>query len=199
VTVFNLGIDMDGVIAKLDDEMIFRMNRDGYDPKYEEWTTFSIEENCPHIPNQWIVDQFADRLFWLNMKAYEDAWYTINKWFFANNNIFFITSRPKDMDDITGRWLEEWRINYNLVSSGYPRGEKYKAIERFDLDLFIEDRPIEAKEISNHIPTFLLDRSYNRSADIGTAMRVKDFYEIEGEISQWAKQSSALDAEISFL
>jgi hypothetical protein len=189
----NIGFDFDGCIANMYEEMAIRLEKAGYKTDTSKWDSYSIEENHPEVPVPWIIEQFADPTFWLNAQPYDDAWYMLNKWFGDGHNIYIITCRSAREYDVSYRWLEEWNVNYNQLFCGALKYHKNSYIDKLQLDIFIEDNPIEVTKLAETIPTFLLDRPYNSRYDIGGAVRVSDCYALNETLEQWQKDLDALN------
>jgi uncharacterized HAD superfamily protein len=183
----NIGVDLDGVTADIDTEMIRRLEEAGYETDINKWHSYFMEDNHPHVPEGFFEDQFNDPNLWLNARPYEDAWHMVNKWWGEGHNVFFITCRPKSVWEITYRWLDDWSIGFNDVYAGLEKYKKLELVEPLKLDLFIEDDPLEAAEIARITTSFLVDRPYNVRYNIGAAERVENFY----KINEWIK-----DAEV---
>ncbi len=179
----NLGIDCDGCVANIDQELIHRLGVKGIESDINNWHNYYLEKNHPEVPIEWINEQFADPTLWINAVPYEDAWHMVNKWFGEGHNVFIITARPKDVWELTYKWFDNWYIGCNDVYC-VPKMDKHLYIDKLNLDLFIEDDPITAAEISLGITSFLIDRPYNRRYDIQDAERVESFYKIDEWISE---------------
>lgn len=178
-----LCLDLDGVIANIQDEINLRLQKDfDVEPSYD-WNTYYIEDRYPDLPADWLDNQFADPTFWLNAKCYEDAWNMVNKWFMTSNDVFIATCRDESTLEVTERWLDEWEINYNKLFVNQTRLEKYKVCHSIGADIFIDDDPHEINIASLHVPSYLRSHPYNDSYDIGAGFKLKSLYDLDKLVS----------------
>lgn len=163
-----IAVDLDGVIANIENEIVYRLDKIGIKTDPQKWPSFYIEDHIDGIPDGWVEELFNDPLFYLNAIAYEDAFYSLSEWFYAGNDVYIITSRPKDLDEITFRWLDEWAIPYNKTITGVEKLKKYEIALDLDVDAMIEDHPHEAEIlVMNSIDSYLVRRPYNKNYEYG--------------------------------
>lgn len=173
-----IGINLDSVLANLEEEFAFHFDEVTNCPVIERWDRSYLMSMTSL--NQRVLDfVLDDDLFWANAIPNDDAWNMINKWFMSTHDIFIISTRSVRQFSISEWWLDRWKVYYNNLICGAVRGNKNTYIDMFNLDFFVEDDPLEAKKLSETIPTFLLDRSSTRSYDCGDAVRVSDCYDVD--------------------
>lgn len=183
-----IGIDVDGVIANISNEISHRLKRDGFSHDLSLWKKYLLEENHPQVDEQWMLTQFKDPTFWLNAIPFKDAWHVLNNWFMNNIDIYLLTCRPSEYSkDVTYRWLDEWFINYNNIIFDIPKNQKHEYLQKLNISLFIEDNPVEAKIAAKTTETYLMDRPYNKRYKIGHAKRISSMHEIEKKVFADAK------------
>lgn len=158
-----IAVDLDGVIANIEGEIVHRLEKIGIKTNPKWWPSFYIEDHISGIPEGWATELFNDELFYLNAIAYEDAFYSLNEWFYAGNDVFIITSRGVHLEEITLRWLDEWSIAYNKTIVGAEKLKKFEIAKELGADIMIEDYPHEAEVLmENGIETYLINRPYNK-------------------------------------
>lgn len=178
-----IGIDLDGIIADYFPELCFRLKHDlGIETDSKTWPSHRVGEFMD-LPDGWLTQQFYDYTFWMNCVAKEDAWQFVNKHFFGGDDIFIVTCRYSD-DTIkaTEEWLDEWAIPYNELHHSIERLHKIDKLLELDCKFMVDDDPHEAKVISERIPVFLKEYSYNKHYDAGNAIRIKDLNNLESKV-----------------
>lgn len=170
-------LDLDGVVANIEDEIAFRIERDfGYNVDPKKFLHFDISRNVD-VPESWVVEQIHDPAFFLNAVPFSDAWFWCNVNFSKGLDITFLTARPATMQKVSERWLDEWEIGYSKVIAGIPRGRKMDYIK--GNSIFVEDNAYEASLASEKGRTFLLDKSYNRQTDREGFERISTLFELK--------------------
>ncbi len=183
-----IALDIDGVIADIQPEFAFRLKRDfGIDEDPYLWESYRPAiQYAGIVSEEWVTDQLNDVTFWRNVVPREDAWHMMNKWFMQGHDVYIITARGehhKGSIAETEAWLDQWELNYNRLYHSQRGNEKYKVCLELEADFLVEDNVNEAKAASeNGVTTYLLDHVYNRNQDIGQAIRVASFYELDKEI-----------------
>lgn len=116
---------------------------------------------------------------------------TINK-FYLSNNIFFVTARDKSLEMLTFSYLNRKNIKFNKL---FVLGTHHKVNKAKELkcDLFIEDNPYNALELSNAgFKVLLMDAAYNREIANNNIIRVYDWIDVEGVINNLALTEKAI-------
>lgn len=176
----NIGVDLDGVIADVTTELVFRLNKLGIKSNPDEWTSMYVEERHPELPKGWASQQFKDPVFFLNAMADESAFYCINRWFYSGDDVFIVTCRPEELREITERWLDEWGIPYNNLIMDAKRYSKFEILLDLQCSVMIEDDGQEADNVAAHgIESYLRLHPYNRSYKFKNKVRrVQDMYNV---------------------
>lgn len=134
----NICLDVDGVIADIcagiNNELEIKRGMYNYD--YTDWLISKYESSLTK-------EIFGSKVFWKNLKPFDDAWYVINNWWTLGHDIHLVTARL----DPAGRkvlfeWLDDWRIQYNNVHFA-SMGEKIDVIRDLDPLFVVEDNPHE--------------------------------------------------------
>ncbi len=184
-----IGLDIDGVIADIQSEMIIRIKEAfGVEKDIADWKSFLWEDEFECVTPEWALEQLGDPTLYLNCLCYGPAWYMVNKWFMTGNDVFLVTCRgPKTGErtiPATEKWLSDWELNFNQLIHSQKRLNKSDACLELGIQLFVEDDPHEARILaSNGIETYLLDHPYNRDYDIGDATRISSLYDVDDIIS----------------
>lgn len=172
-------LDLDGVVANIEDEIALRIKRDYHrDVDTKSFLHFDIAKNVD-VSEGWVMEQIHDPTFFLNAIPFPDAWFWCNHYFSKGFDIIFLTCRPKEMQKVSERWLDEWQIGYNKVVAGIPRGRKMDYIE--DGCLFVEDNAYEAWLASVKSQAYILDKPYNRQEKYESVDRIDSLLDIRLE------------------
>jgi hypothetical protein len=150
-----IALDLDGVIANIDDGIKRYFENNNLKAEYKSWLVTDTK-------NELAMSVFNDPLFWVNLKPYEDAWYKVNEWFNNGIDIHIVTARRcfAAVED-TIPWLEKWNIGYSKVHFS-KFGEKINIIQNIDPVFMIEDNPHEINVLKNHnIKCFMRNHWYN--------------------------------------
>ena len=153
-----IALDLDGVIADIDsaitDYLWYTFGVDNED--YSSWLISDTkDENALKL--------FSDKLFWKNMKPFEDAWYQVNKWFSDDVDIHIVTARRSEASvSMTEPWLDGWGIN-TLIPTFAKINQKHEVISKLDPIFAVEDNPYEVISLRDHgINCYLRKAWYNK-------------------------------------
>jgi len=156
----NIVLDLDGVIADIADgienylyEGVGKIDSEFYD--YSSWlTTDTKDETALHL--------FSKKIFWKNLKPFEDAWYQVNYWFGAGFDIHIVTARRSEASVVmTEPWLDGWKIN-TLRPKFSRLNEKHLIIKDINPLFVVEDNPSEVIKLrENGINCYLRKAWYN--------------------------------------
>ena len=176
-----IGIDVDGVLADFNEAYIRLTTqltgRDLFPSRPFDITTWNYPESygytAEEVSRVWAAIK-ADPFFWQGLAPYdtaEDAMRAIHLRWRANDDIYFITSRPGiDAKKQTENWLRMYWPLYTvppltvLISS-----EKGLCAQALNLDVYIDDRVENVTDV--HFRTeastraHLLDQPWNRHLD----------------------------------
>lgn len=164
-------------IADLSKEVSFRLQSSG----------ISADE----VSHKWLRQQYEDPVFFLNAIAYEDAFYAINKWFYAGHDIEIISYRSKKHLDITERWLSEWGIMYNNIHLGIMH-YRVNVATLIQPSIMIENNRYDANLIaSNGIRTYLVKRIDTKTDSlVNNVQLVENLYVVNNYIESSERKRS---------
>ena len=95
------------------------------------------------------------------------------------NNLYFVTARGNELQDITIKWLEKNGLSSIEI---YMLGSDYKIDKAKELkcDIFIEDNPLNALQLAQGgVRVFLLETNYNKDTKHDNITKVKDWEHIK--------------------
>ena len=191
----NIGIDIDDTIAKTSEET------DIWAKEYTEKVLkrkFKLNKTkiidpmwAKHLYN-WTVEE--DKIFWdlyyekimESVKPKEDAIEVINN-LSKNNQIFIITARwDRDsgiISQITKKWLEKNKINYNKLFLGHL--DKRKIVKDNNIELFIDDSIKTCMQISEmNIKTLIMNSRINEDLEENKIERVFSWNDIANKLQE---------------
>lgn len=176
-----IGTDLDGVLCNLHATIYERVVEQHPDcPMPNDWTTYPFQVGG-YVPEGWVDELFIDPAFWLSPEPFDEAWEWLYDNWFDMNEIHIITARKKygEAVRLTQRWLQSHDLIHNSVHFVEDRFDKIDLIKELGCEFFIEDDPLAARQISDVVETYLIDRPYNRQVSIGKAKRIKTIKDID--------------------
>ena len=151
-------LDLDGVIADIDTAISEYLHYDcGISFDYSKWlTTDTKDEEALHL--------FSNKIFWKNIKPFEDAWTQINYWFSSGIDVHVLTARRSPASvDAAIPWLNNWNINTTIPKFSLIN-EKHKIAKEINPIYMVEDNPNEVIILREHgVNCFLRKAWYNKS------------------------------------
>lgn len=173
--VDKIGYDIDGVLCNFKQGMLEEARKMGYGqdvPDHPmEWDEYDPEWG------QEILDEVWDRVgdnhtWWARLNPYDDA-------YIFTDVECYITARS-----VPSQLTEQW-----LIGHGFPKapvysvghgGSKVSRADEEGLDLFIEDNPDNARELSkNGTPCLLRDRAHNWEARDLDKYRIRSLRQVQ--------------------
>lgn len=158
-----IALDIDGVIANLIPEVIYRAKKEGFkiDKSVINNHNILLENVSDKITFNWIKSHFDDPTFWRNAIPFEDAWYWINHHY--AKGIICITHRPQttSCENATWRWFNDWDL---FVDDIVHCDHKHDIINDRGTAIFVEDTwlgALHAAEYTNS-KVYILNREYNQ-------------------------------------
>lgn len=142
-----IALDLDGVIADIGEALNIALNKKGYtNYDYSEWLITHHECDLSN-------EIMTPKLFWKNMRPFEDAWHQVNYWFSQGHDIYIVTARrTQNSIEATQEWLDGWGIN-TMIPIFCKMGEKHNVINELNAEFIVEDNPNEV--------TTLLEEGHN--------------------------------------
>lgn len=150
-------LDLDGVIADIDTAMSNYLHYNfGVDEDYSDWLTTDTKDKEA-------LKLFSDKLFWKNLKPFEDAWFQVNKWFSNDIDVHIVTARKSEASmSMTEPWLDAWRIN-TLRPQFAGINKKHEIVCEINPLFMVEDNPNEVISLRNHgVNCYLRKAWYNK-------------------------------------
>lgn len=158
ITLKSICLDIDGVITDIAGGIDSALSKQGiYNLDYTHWLVEKYEDDLT-------IEIFNDKLFWINLKPFEDAWYQINNWWSSGIDVHLVTARySKAGKDSLNKWLDNWKLAYTSLHFA-EMGNKLEVIKSLDCSFMVEDNFNEiAKLTSNGIKCYMRKNWYNKS------------------------------------
>ena len=96
------------------------------------------------------------------------------------NEIFILTARSREMEDITRKWLKDNSIEIDYLIMEVFGEERGKVCKDYQIDLMIDDNPYNYKKVSEvGIPCLLFDDKdkYDLKQDYTTWIEIENYIE----------------------
>lgn len=154
-------LDLDGVIADIDssvsDHFFYNYGIGIEEADYSSWFTTNTQD-------EEAMKLFQDKLFWKNMKPFQDAYFQVNHWMNLGVDVHIVTARRQQAAvDATEPWLDSWNIN-TLRPKFSEFGKKIDIIKNIDPLFVVEDNPHEIEILQDHgIKCYLRAAWYNQA------------------------------------
>ncbi len=186
----NIGVDIDGVLTDMERMAI------------DYGTKMCVEKNIPiklDLNKYWEIEKYnwsaeQEEMFWnqnlipyvIESEARAFAAQILEKLQDDGNQIFIITARnesgmPKEyygkMQPLTLEWLEKQNIKYRKIIFTEDSQKLQKCIEN-NVDVMIEDSPINIKNISSKIKVIKFDCQYNKDINGENIITAYSWYHI---------------------
>lgn len=172
------GIDLDGVIADVSYSIINYING-MYQTHYTEKdiAEYHIHDWFPEIDEKEATLLFKNPGFYLNMPPLPKAIESINKLKDGGWWIDIVTARDWGCLTVTVNWLRDEGVKFDRLSF-VDSDKKLNYAEEEKFDLFVEDKPSTAKQLTKTVPlVYLVDAPYNRKLNNGI-IRIKNLEEM---------------------
>ncbi|MET3574757.1 hypothetical protein ACFFIY_10930 [Bhargavaea ullalensis] len=185
-----LGIDIDGTVTR-PDALLPHINRK-FNSSFilDDITAYSLTESFPMLDPEEFAAWFkeAEPEIYRTSPAHEHVREILRSWN-KIHELFYISARGLEVEDVTFGWFEEHQIPYHHIElTGSHR--KIEAARRLGVDVFFEDKHDNAVDIHEEvgIPVLLFDAPYNRMAVPDGVIRVHDWREAD----DWIKSEYSL-------
>jgi len=160
-----LGIDIDGVIADYANIMLPLLSDVCKRPvSYHDLSCWDIGEalNISGETVDYVWNQVLGSDLLLNARPIDGAITGMSG--LSRHEIWIITSRPPDIEEITVSWLNNWRIKYDYIVF---ENEKHQISTRQNIDVFVEDNLEQACAIAEvGVDSLLFDQPWNQAATL---------------------------------
>ena len=167
----NIGIDIDGVLTDFSN---FRLSRG------EKWLGQIVDESAYKFKDMFGCYAYKELLFWihnldyLKMPPKEGAKELMEGIKLEGDQIFLITKRMHLLSILTKTWLNNNDINYDYI---FHTLFKLHVIDKYKIDLMIEDSPININYISDYIPVIAINAIYNQGINKDNVYYANNLYE----------------------
>ena len=185
-----IAVDLDDVLADSLRAFIEFYN-ENYNKKlkYEDFTAYTLNEimGMPREEENKILEKFDNGGYFEKIKPIEGAVEAIKK-LSKKHKIIIITSRTKDKEEKTKKWVEKFFGKYDIyfIRQNYSGKSKTKAeiCKEIKAEILIEDYLGYAENCAkNGIKVLLFDYPWNQKKDLGKLIkRIKSWEEIVSEI-----------------
>ena len=167
----NIGIDIDGVLTDFSE---FRLSRG------EELIGEIVNEQAYKFKDMFGCFAYKELLFWMHNLDYlklppkEGAKELMINMKSNDDKVFFITKRMHLISKLTKNWLDNNDIYFDHI---FHTMFKLHVIQKYDIDLMIEDSPININYISDYIPVIAMKAIYNQDIKKDNVYFANDLYE----------------------
>lgn len=186
----NIGVDIDGVLTDMERMAI------------DYGTKMCVEKNIPiklDLNKYWEIEKYnwsaeQEEMFWnqnlipyvIKSEARAFAAQILEKLQDEGNQVFIITARnesgmPKEyygkMQSLTLEWLKKQNIKYKKIIFTEDSQKLQKCIEN-NVNVMIEDSPINIKNISSKIKVIKFDCQYNKNINGENIITAYSWYHI---------------------
>ena len=167
----NIAFDLDGVLVPWHEQVhdyCVRFEHETLDLA-NFWKSFERIYNRIHIDNILNNPLFIESSI-LDLRVVD----MINR-ISEKNNIYYITSRPKEMDRVTRKWIK--RNHLPQIENLYLTYFKELPVSVFKIDLMIEDRPENARKLNNYTRVLLVSKPWHE--DTSDLEKIGDLLDLE--------------------
>lgn len=190
-----IGIDIDGVLTNIEEFIVDYETKFCYEnnltyrvkpDEYDEARALGIsEENCEKFWNKYI------KYYATEYKARDFAAEVINKLKEDGHEIYIVTARNEygltgedygKMKEFVKEWLKGNNIYYDKIV--YTEETKLPYCVGNYIDIMIEDKPENVKQVSTKMPVLCYNCSYNVDIKGKNITRVYSWYDIYNKIKQ---------------
>ncbi len=98
-----------------------------------------------------------------------------------NNDEWFPDELKNNVEEITKKWLKENKIYYDKIV--FDVKDKGKYCKNNEVDVMIEDDPINLKKLIGNTKVIIFDYPYNRNIEFSDLIRVYSWYDIYDKIT----------------
>jgi hypothetical protein len=172
----DVGLDIDGVLANFIEGFLEKGRALGLGEQLPpHWTRWTDWNPVPEAVFGQIWSKVEEDFhWWMRLGAYDDAYvgYPVAG---------YVTSRPVP-SEISGDWLQSHGFPPAPITTVGPGQSKAEAVEEMGLDVFVDDREKNVKELSrdSSAEVFVLDRPWNQGAQ---ARRISNVSELADRLS----------------
>ena len=193
-----IGIDIDGTLTDIE-----KFQLDYGSKFFSEYNKFIVNPNGYETSEIFNVDEDLDNKFW--EKYYFDylkndpirdfASEIIKKLKDEGNEIYIITARhadniitDKESSLLTKAWLDKNEVKYDKLI--FSPEEKLNTCLENKIDIMVEDKPANIKNLSTKIPVICIHAGYNQNCNGSNIYRAYSWYDVYHKIKNIIKKGS---------
>lgn len=181
----NIGIDIDGVIAKDSIQNWMKIISFRY-PGFETKSPLQYSvENYTGLPTGELLDYFAEGVKEIEPNIYEGCLEVINFLLSQGHRIYIITSREERLFSDTVKWLTKHKImpRCKLVFCNKKTISKAEFCKENNITIAIDDNPSEYVNSDTPNTVLLFSQTWNHTANLNNRfVIVNNWSEVEEEI-----------------
>lgn len=146
-----LGVDIDGVLADIIDEVLRRANREfNLSLGRADVSHFHLSEILEQhgVKTNWLYKTFKDEWFWASALPISPNIDTLRKWYKEGHWIHLITSRSPEVSMPTVAWLRRNNVPFHhLEFSSALR--KHEHMQKANLEVLFDDLFYEVNKVAS--------------------------------------------------
>ncbi len=182
------GLDLDGVLCDLGPSVADRIaSAFGVASHPSTWRSYDLRLLRLGVPedrfSQFLDETFDDPSLYTHAPVCDGVALALSQLRTAGWDLVGITARPAPLAPATRAWLARHRLPVEEVHHTAV-GTKSAVARRLGTDATIEDNPTEAELLAEVCDSWLLDRPYNRSAEVVRARRLTSWDDAVGRLCQ---------------
>jgi uncharacterized HAD superfamily protein len=182
------GLDLDGVLCDLGPSVAARLaERFGVASHPSTWRTYDLRLLRVGVPQDrlhaFLDETFDDPSLYAEAPVCDGAASALRALRTAGWDMVGITARPPHLAETTRAWLARHRLPVTDVRHTAV-GTKAQVAGALGAEVTIEDNPTEAELLAEVCDSWLLDRPYNRAADVVRARRLSSWDDAVGRLCQ---------------
>ena len=182
------GLDLDGVLCDIGPSVAARIaDRFGVASHPSTWRSYDLRLLRLGVPEDrfgaFLDETFADPGLYTGAPVCDGVPQALRRLREAGWQLVGITARPAHLAAATKAWLVRHRLPVDEVHHTAV-GTKSEVARALGADATIEDNPTEAELLADVCDSWLLDRPYNRSAEVVRARRLSSWDDAVGRLSQ---------------
>jgi len=182
------GLDLDGVLCDLGPSVAGRIaDRFGVASHPSTWRSYDLRLLRLGVPEDrflaFLDETFDDPELYATAPLCDGVAQALQALQCAGWDLVGITARPPHLASPTLDWLARHRLPVEEVHHTAV-GTKSAVARRLGADATIEDNPAEAESLADVCESWLLDRPYNRAAEVVRARRLSCWGDAVGRLCQ---------------
>jgi uncharacterized HAD superfamily protein len=182
------GLDLDGVLCDLGPSVAERITaRFGVASHPSTWRSYDLRLLRLGVPEdrfaEFLDETFDDPGLYRTAPVFDGVAGALRQLRDAGWQLVGITARPAHLAGATEAWMAEHGLPVDEVHHT-PVGTKAAVARELGAVATIEDNPSEAELLAEVCDSWLLDRPYNRAAEVVRARRLSSWDDAIGRLCQ---------------